>query len=553
MNTSALPIWVRLTASISVTLLLALGGMTAWQNHQNREAALGQARHFAASLHEITLAGLTGMMLTGTVDKREVFLDQIKQLDAVRDLRVARALAVINVFGPGAKGQVNDDPGEQEVMRSGVPIDRVQSDTSGDYLYIVRPAIAKANYLGKNCLTCHPVPEGTILGAVSMKISLDSVNAMIARQRINMVASAFAVVVLLLALTYLFIRHFVTNPLDAMSNGLNLIAKGEGDLSHRLPITKMDEVGRASKAFNDMMDKLAGLVRKIESTAGEVRMSVGGLVTVASEVSACSQEQRKRSTDATRAVEAVASGVAAIARAAEEVRSQSHGNLEDAQQGSESLNSLITSMSSVEQSVNGIVTSVNKFLESTRDITSMTREVKDIADQTNLLALNAAIEAARAGEQGRGFAVVADEVRKLAEKSSSTASDIDRVTQQISGQSAQVVSAIEEGLHHLVRSHKNVDDVAAVLKRTASGVVEVNNGVDAIGSATHEQQVASAEASHNIEQIATMAVTNTASINNVVESARHLEALANGLAAAVNKFDLGQSAGSKSSFPGSTR
>jgi methyl-accepting chemotaxis protein len=170
----------------------------------------------------------------------------------------------------------------------------------------------------------------------------------------------------------------------------------------------------------------------------------------------------------------------------------------------------------------------------------MTRQVKDIAEQTNLLALNAAIEAARAGDQGRGFAVVADEVRKLAEKSSGSANDIDQVTQAITLQSSSLMTAIENGLNQLSRSHDDVNAVARVLERTAGGVAEVNAGIDAIGSATQEQQLASSDASSNIEQIAVMAKANTVSVQGVVLSAKHLESLANGLSAAVGKFQLRQ-------------
>ncbi|MFZ4537721.1 methyl-accepting chemotaxis protein [Propionivibrio sp.] len=539
MNANNLSVSVRLTLSIAIALFLTLSAMIAWQNTENREAAHNQARDFAYSAHEMTLAGLTGMMITGTVAQRDVFLDQIKQLDAVRDLRVARAPAVIKQFGPGTVSDRANDSDEEEVMRTGKIIDRVESDASGDFLHIIKPAIASANYLGKNCVTCHQVPEGTVLGIVSIKISLAKVDAAIASQRLKLIIACVVICMAMFILIFLFIRHFVSRPLDAMTNGLSQIAKGEGDLAHRLPVRELDEVGRTSQAFNEMMDKFSGLVRQISDTAGQVRQSVGGLVSVAAKVSEGSREQQERSNGATKAVEAVASGVASIAATAGKVKSQSRNNLDDSRQGRESLTALIASMTTARDSVNGIVASVNQFVTSTRSITSMTREVKDIADQTNLLALNAVIEAARAGDMGRGFAVVADEVRKLAEKSGRSANEIDRVTHEIEAQSGHVMAAIEEGIAQLNRSQDSVGSVATVLERTASGVANVTIGIDAIGSATQEQQIASAEASSNIEQIAAMAKTNTDAVHSVVQSAQHLESLADGLAAAVGKFQLG--------------
>ncbi len=538
MNKSTLPIWLRLTASITATLVFALAAMLYWQNGENREAALNQAADFASSMHQMTLAGLTGMMITGTVAQRDVFLGQIKKLDGVRDLGVVRGGAVIKQFGPGVQIEQSTDPADLEVIRSGKVFQQIRSDAVGEYLQIIKPVIAQSSYLGKNCLTCHIVPEGTVLGAVSMKISLDKINDAIASQRLKMALSALMVLLFLMFLTFVFIRHFVTRPLESMTASLNEIARGEGDLSHRLPVTKLDEVGRASLAFNNMMDKFSGLVRQIGDTAGEVKKSVNGLVSVATQVSASSQEQQEKSALATLAVDAVASGVSSIASSAEQVRAQSHSNLDDSKRGHKNLESLLSSMNSVRDSVNGIVSSVKEFVASTQSITSMTRQVKDIADQTNLLALNAAIEAARAGEQGRGFAVVADEVRKLAEKSSSSANDIDTVTQRITGQSEHVMHAIEEGLRYLTKSQEDVTSVAEILERTSGGVAEVNIGVDQISNSTMEQQVASQRASQNIEQIADMAKTNTLAVDTVVDAARHLEALALGLGDAVGRFRI---------------
>jgi methyl-accepting chemotaxis protein len=540
MSVKNLPISVQLTLSITAALLIALASMIASQHGENKEATLNQARDFAHSTHEITLAGLTGMMITGTVDRRDVFLDQIKQLDAVKDLRVTRAPAVSQLFGPGKPDGRSDNAAEEEVMRTGKEINRLESDATGEYLHIVKPAKASTNYLGKNCITCHQVPEGTVLGVVSMKVSLNKVNAAITGQSSKLALAGFLVCLAMFVLVFLFIRHFVSRPLAAMTEGLSQMAKGEADLSQRLPVRKLDEVGCASRAFNEMMDKFAALVSQISNTAGEVRQSVGGLVSAASEVSSSSQEQQACSMGATRAVEAVATGVASIASSADQVRHQSHINLDDSKRGSESLVSLIASMANVRTSVNGIVESVNQFVTSTQSISKMTRQVKDIAEQTNLLALNAEIEAARAGDQGRGFAIVAYEVRKLAKKSSASASDIDQVTQSIGVQSSSLMAAIENGLNQLSRSHDDVNAVARVMERTAGGVAEVNAGIDAIGSATQEQQLASSDASSNIEQIAVMAKANTASVQGVVLSARHLESLANGLAAAVGKFQLRQ-------------
>jgi methyl-accepting chemotaxis protein len=186
--------------------------------------------------------------------------------------------------------------------------------------------------------------------------------------------------------------------------------------------------------------------------------------------------------------------------------------------------------------VQQIAEAVNQFVSNAESITNITSEVKDIADQTNLLALNAAIEAARAGEQGRGFAVVADEVRKLAEKSSASASEIEAITRTLSQQSEAVRRSIGDGLAHIAASRESVDTVTSVLEAASGSVTQVGIGMDDIANATVEQRRMSSDVAANVESIAGMARENNAAITRTAAAAKDLEALAENLQSAVSRF-----------------
>lgn len=532
-----LKIWIRLTVSIWFILCIAWTVMIVWEGRINRQTAIEQASSFSASMHEVTMAGLTGMMITGTVGQREVFLDQIKQLNAIRDLRVIRGDAVTHQFGPGNSADSSpSDEAERAALRDGKEAIEIQSDDKGEYLRVIRPAIAQSNYLGKNCLSCHQVPDKTVLGVVSMKLSLDQVNAAVAAQRWKSIVAAIVITIPLLAFVYLFVRNVVTKPLNHMVEGLRNIASGEGDLTHRLDVRGNDEIGQAAGAFNDMMVKFSGLVRHVGESASQVATAAANLVRGAEQGASSSTRQHGMADQARESVEGVVSSIGAIAQSTDGVREQSKESERRSHEGSDSLRNLIDEVGTVESTVRQIAQSVGEFVVSMTAITDMTKEVRDIADQTNLLALNAAIEAARAGDQGRGFAVVADEVRKLAEKSAASANAIDRITRTLSERSDTVRHSISEGLSHIAESQKSVETVANVLNAAADSATEVGHGLDVIASAATNQNRAFADVATVIEDIAAMARDNNLTCDQTAAAAHALRTLADQLQNAVGRF-----------------
>ncbi len=533
-----LKIWVRLTAAIWVVLAIIWAGAIVWTTQATKDTAIRQAQDFSKSIHEMTMAGLTGMMITGTVGQREVFLDQIKQLSIIKDLHVARSDAVSKLYGPDTKAGRDLDPLEKQVMASGTPHLSVESANGSSYLQVINPTKASKNYLGKDCVVCHQVAEGTVLGVVSMKVSLDSVETEVSAFRLKIAGVALAALGALLVIIYLITNHFVTVPLEDLRKGLSDIARGEGDLTRRLPVKGRDEVGQSAAVFNEMMENFNQLVRQVRDSASQVSARVAALSDNADRVTQSSHQQNEKSNQAATAVEQLVSSISSIARSAEHVQHQSQESLARANEGSRNLDVLLGEMNVVEHAVKEMAESVNNFVRNTESITQMTREVKDIAEQTNLLALNAAIEAARAGEQGRGFAVVADEVRKLAEKSSRSASEIDAITAKLSAQSVAVRRSIEEGLEHLESSQSAVASVSNILQATNGSVTEVGHGLDAIASATDQQRLFSGDVETSIEAIAGMARENSGTVEQTAGAAHDLKRLAEGLASLVGRFKV---------------
>ncbi len=536
-----LKIWVRLTASIWLVLIVTWVGVILWESHEYWNAAVEQAEDFSLSMHDSTLAGLTALMMANSEYKGHLLLDQIKQLKAIRELRVvSNEQAFLGVEDAKTPEKIRSlprptDP-ETQVMRNGRELTEVHEDAQGPYLLAIRPMKNFTNYLGKNCRKCHDANENATLGVISMKISLTNVAQMAARQQLQTLAVALAASLLLLAFIWYFIRGVVTNPIKEMVVSLRAIASGEGDLSRRLEVRGKDEIGEASAVFNEMMVKFSELVHQVGNSATQVAAAAGQLVASADYVAHSSQDQSDTSAGAASAVQEMAASIASVAENAEQVRMLSRESQKRSEEGNTSLFRLNEGVDLVESTVRGVADAVGHFVSSSEAITHITGQVKEIADQTNLLALNAAIEAARAGEMGRGFAVVADEVRKLAEKSSASADEIDAITRTLEQQSTFLTHSIDVAVGHIASSHETVSLVSGVLSAASASVVEVGLGLDNIAIATSEQRLVGDKVEHGIESIASMAHENSAAASQTAAAARKLKSLAAELQGTVSRF-----------------
>jgi methyl-accepting chemotaxis protein len=365
-------------------------------------------------------------------------------------------------------------------------------------------------------------------------------NTIAAQARTSLIISLIIGVIALMVVSVvvLLVSESVKRSLDHVALSMVKLATGEGDLTQRMLVASRDEVGRLAEAFNQFMEKLQGIISQMRANGNELSGSATELSATSQQVANSSGKQSDAASSTAAAVEEMTVSISSIADAAANMRKLSFESLEHTHGGNERMSQLIGEINTVESSVEEISKSVNLFMQSTREITNMTLQVKEIADQTNLLALNAAIEAARAGEQGRGFAVVADEVRKLAEKSAKSAGEIDSVTKMLGQQSLEVEKTLERSRSSLLRSQDYMENVAVGLADATSSVKQANQSVDEISSSIEEQKSASTEIAQNIEKIARMSEENDISVTATSRAANDLESLAARMQSLISRFKV---------------
>ncbi|HJV28249.1 MAG TPA: methyl-accepting chemotaxis protein [Aromatoleum sp.] len=309
-----------------------------------------------------------------------------------------------------------------------------------------------------------------------------------------------------------------------------------GDLTARIDVQARDELGMVSKSFNEMAATMGRLIASIQRESGELAEAARGMLDSARQVDTASQRQSEAASSMAAAVEEMTVGIDHIATNAGNANELARKSGRLSGEGGEIVESVIREIGEIAESVSGSARTIEQLGQSSEQISAIVGVIKEIADQTNLLALNAAIEAARAGEQGRGFAVVADEVRKLAERTTHS-------TQEIAG----MVGAIQQGAraavesmnHGVVRVSEGVEraqqagKAMALIREEAGRVVDT---VAEISEALREQSSASTEIARNVETIARMAEENSSSAAGSLHTANRLEELAESLQGDVARF-----------------
>jgi methyl-accepting chemotaxis protein len=476
-------IWVRLVATIWAMLLLLLSAMVIWAYVEQKANAEIQARDFAGSVHQMTLASLTGMMMTGTIGQRALYLEQVRNAGSIQALEVFRGDQITKQFGPGASDELATAADEQQVLANGQPIFQLNADKG--YLKAIIPVVAQADYLGKNCLGCHLVPEGTVLGAVSMKISLEKANGQ-TRQFVSMFAGiALLLSIPFLLVVFLFIRRSVTRPLANAVAVAELVAAGR--LDNDIRITSSDETGALLTALTKMQDKLHVALKEVEDCGRNMGQSAFQVAAISNEISDVSEQQEGQSGEVTSAMQQVHQISSEVQVQAIDAADRSDQVEKLAREGIENVRQNIGSMEATTHQVGRASVEIQELEQFAKLIHSIVNVIKEIAGQTNLLALNAAIEAARAGEAGRGFAVVADEVRKLAERTTRSATEVSEIIGQLSGKVQQVVTTMNLVVQKVNITQEEARKTATTMEGIAANAVDTAKANQRISRVSQQQ------------------------------------------------------------------
>ena len=311
-----------------------------------------------------------------------------------------------------------------------------------------------------------------------------------------------------------------------------------GDLTTRVASDRHDEIGDVAESFDAMTDQFSGIVREVSLSSHKVGSTAHHLSSVTDQVASSSRLQSDQATQAAAAIENLNAAFQDIATTAAEIESAASEARAKAEHGNNVVATAVKGIQEVAQTVSESARMIADLGERSNQIGQILSVIKDIADQTNLLALNAAIEAARAGEQGRGFAVVADEVRKLAERTASATSEISTMIGGIQSETGRAVAAMQKGSVQVAEGVSYANQAGEALHDINHSVAEAVNRIHEIATATRSHTAQSEQITTQVERIAELAQSNNASLQETSQSVHALLEQSKNLEQVVGRFHL---------------
>lgn len=379
--------------------------------------------------------------------------------------------------------------------------------------------------------------EGNRIGTIAMRVDMSEVDAIVSEALTDAIWVILIISTIAASLAYV-VQASIVKPVNNVVSALRDISEGEGDLTRRLPVAGTDEISELAKCFNTFVERLHTIITSVAETAHEVSGNAAVLSSLSRENEREIKSQQAEIQQVVLAVKEMATVVQDVTFSVSETAERSMQADGAAASGRTIVVNTMGEIKNLSEEIKTAAEVIDRLRKETVSIGSVLDVIRGIAEQTNLLALNAAIEAARAGEQGRGFAVVADEVRTLASRTQSSTTEIREMIERLQAGSQEAVEMMSAGTTQANSSVAQANEASSALENITEIVSVIRDRTNQIAAASEQQSAATRQIEHNIDRISSVATNTAESSGRITSNTGNLADVAARMTELVGRFKI---------------
>ena len=520
----------KVIVSIAALSVLGLFGISYYLSSTLQNLSNTTAKKSLKMLSESIFQTMTTSMMMGDPAVVEAAFKSARDIDGIDDLKISKSKAVIEVYAPDEK--YTTDPLVRDVLQNKTTKIIEKNDNGHHIIRMIKPMIAE-----QRCLQCHyNAKVGDALGAMDLTISLDKNDNAISATNTTLIISLIVGGIIFSIMALIFFSREIFMPLNNLKERISDLVSGNKDLTKRLAYKKGNEFGATANEVNRFIEMIQSTVNEVKSL-GEQNNEIASEIETASHVIRKGTQQEReivsKTSQKSENIQTILDETIQAATTTQETILKAEKELEKAHNSLSNLNTEVGIFVESENELSHELSVLKNDADQVKDVLNI---IKEIAEQTNLLALNAAIEAARAGEHGRGFAVVADEVRKLAERTQKSLAEIDISV-------STIVQAINEVSDKMTTNAKNIEALVHISDDVEQKISLTSKAMQTSTQMANKSKEDSQKMSENIKEIISyinkieiLSTANGTSVMSIESDLQRLVKVASSLQETIDEF-----------------